>query len=577
MLTRISSLRFLFKSLLVLVVVALAVAACGGGDEDEGPTAAPGPTATPRTTPAPSPTLAPTPPPSAIKRGGTLTIPQFHDLINFDGSNTNIYQTYYILGSFVWNQIVRFDNKKWSDGNIVGDLAASWSATADGKQYTIKLDPKAKWQNIAPLSGRPFTSADVKWYLEKVLDPAFKSGNRPAIRDIQSIETPDAQTVVLNLKDPYYGLMNGLATYTLKMVPREQFEADGDFTKKAIGTGPFTYSSRETGSRVINVANPSYWKTGGDGKALPYIDRVEIIIGGDPATVRAALRTGQMAFQSPDGEDPQNYRQMRQDIPNLTWEIDFRMYAHTIHGNLSEEPFKSNKKLRQALMKSIDQEALRKNAIFEDDAPYEGPITAGMGQYTLPQDEVKKFMTYDPEGAKRLLTEAGFGANNPAKFDLVFILPSAPGTRQERYQQLLPGMMKNAGFDITIWNPTSAAEGFGRVFGGPGKWKLGSTYVGYEGDVFNWFRNFFATGGSRNWQFLSDPELDAKVTQFGQTLDKATQVRLAQEMQRHILDNAYMVPLVIGRMYMPHQNYVKNFRRTWGWGFAGIENVWLDK
>ncbi len=460
------------RAFLILVVVSLVVAACGGGDEEE-PKPQPTTPAAQPTQPQPSPTIAPTTAPAAIKRGGSLTIPQFHDLLNFDGGNTGIYQTYYLLGSFVWNQLVRFDNKTWSDRDIVGDLATSWSANADGSVYTLKLDPKARWQNLAPLNGRPYTSADAKWYLEKVLDPAFKSGNLPAIRDIKSIETPDAQTVVFTLSGPYAGFINGLATYTLKMLPREQFEQDGDFTKRAIGTGAFLFDKHEKAARVTHVANPNYWKTGADGKALPYIDRIEMIIGADPATVRAGIRTGQIAWESPDGTDPHIARDLIKELTNVNWVIDFRLYAHTIHGNLAKEPMKSNLKLRQALMKSIDQEAIKKNAIFEDDAPYEGPITAGMGDFTLPQDEVKRFLAYDPEGAKRLLAEAGYGPSNPFKTEVVFILQSSPGTRQERYQQLLPGMMKAAGIDATIWNPSSPAEGFGRIFGG--NYTVGST------------------------------------------------------------------------------------------------------
>ncbi len=76
---------------------------------------------------------------------------------------------------------------------------------------------------------------------------------------------------------------------------------------------------------------------------------------------------------------------------------------------------------------------------------------------------------------------------------------------------------------------------------------------------------------------LDDAKLNTAIDDFGRTFDKAQQVRKAYEMQRYIMEQAYTIPLIVGRMYVPHQKYVKNFVRTWGWGFAGIEKVWIDR
>src|SRR5262245_32895252 len=47
-----------------------------------------------------------------------------------------------------------------------GDLAETWKASDDGKTYTFNIRPNAKWQNVAPMNGRPLTGADVAWSFE---------------------------------------------------------------------------------------------------------------------------------------------------------------------------------------------------------------------------------------------------------------------------------------------------------------------------------------------------------------------------------------------------------------------------
>ncbi|MBI3742912.1 MAG: ABC transporter substrate-binding protein, partial [Chloroflexi bacterium] len=470
-------------------------------------------------------------------------------------------------------------NSAWTDNKVEGDLATTWAQSADGKTVTVKLDPNAKWQNVAPVNGRAVTSADVKWLFENF--GTLKSGNATAIKDVDTITAPDAQTVVFNLKTPYSGFLQSLATYTLKLVPKEQFDTDGDFTKRAIGTGAYVFDRREPNARVVVKANPNYWKQGKDGKALPYMDEIDVILGQDTATMNAAVKTGQLAFVSPDTMDPVTAKQWLAD-PSLqgkyTWIQSFKLYTEAIHGNLSKEPWKSNLQLRQALLHAIDMKAIAANAVQEADAPLEGPITSGMGAFSMSQTDLAKYYTYDPAMVKSLLAQQT-ALPAPYKIELSFILPSTPGTRTDRLSQLLGPMLTTAGFQASVYVPASPAEGYGRYFAPTGStFQVGQTFVGYEGNIFNWWRNYFQTGGTRNWFGpLSDPALDAKIADFGATLDTNAQIAKAQDIQKYILDQAYLIPLTGGRMYVPQQASLKNFMRTWGWGFQGIEAAWIDK
>ncbi len=586
-----------------VIIVALIVVSCGGGDATSTPrptatpalqplaTAAPTATLEPAATIAPAPTpgaqATPTPRPTStprptagpgIERGGTIRI--YHTgtqgLITFDASNTGVYQTYYILGSFAWNQLLRFDNKTWTDNDVVSDLAVKWESSPDAKQFTFELNPDARWQGVEPVNGRKLVAGDVKWFFDYLMGPDYRGGNKVPFQDVASIEAPDDGTLVIALKDSFVGFPSAMASYTLKILPREQLEQDGDFSQSIVGSGPWIFEKWERGARVVFERNPDYWKLGVDGKALPYIDKVEILMISDEATALALMRTGSLDIYSPNAVQPQVAKKAMRDTPHLNWIVDSKLFADEIHWNMSKEPWKSDLGLRQALMKSVDQDAIAKNVIFEEDAPWEGPITSGMGEFSLPQDEVKQFLRYDPEGAAALLAERGYTPDNPLKFEISFMLPGPPGSQTQRYAEILgPMISATPGFEATVFHPASPAEGFGRIFGN--QYDVGKTFVGFEGDIWNWFRNFFFTRGPRNWFNLSDPTLDGMITDFVRTVDRAALPAMAQDIQRYILDQAFLVPLVAGRWYLPQQGRVKNYMRTWGWGQSGIEEAWLEQ
>src|SRR6476646_10166545 len=85
--------------------------------------------------------------------------------------------------------LVRLDNKL----NVVPAIATSWEFAADGKTLSFKLDPKAKFTN-----GAQVTSADVKASFTRILDEATAAAARSNFLSIDTIDTPDPQTVIFH-------------------------------------------------------------------------------------------------------------------------------------------------------------------------------------------------------------------------------------------------------------------------------------------------------------------------------------------------------------------------------------------
>jgi peptide/nickel transport system substrate-binding protein len=93
----------------------------------------------------------------------------------------------------IYEGLLRFDK----DLKPQPCLAKSWTVSPDGLSYTFKLEPNVKWHD-----GQLFTSADVAFSLGKML-PETNPISRTALSQVNTIETPDALTVVVKLKNPF--------------------------------------------------------------------------------------------------------------------------------------------------------------------------------------------------------------------------------------------------------------------------------------------------------------------------------------------------------------------------------------
>src|SRR4029079_6652846 len=91
------------------------------------------------------------------------------------------------LLELIYEPLVRLDNKL----NVVRAIATSWEFAADGKTLSFKLDPKAKFTN-----GAQVTSAAVKASFTRILDEATAAAARSNFLSIDTIDTPDPQTVI---------------------------------------------------------------------------------------------------------------------------------------------------------------------------------------------------------------------------------------------------------------------------------------------------------------------------------------------------------------------------------------------
>jgi peptide/nickel transport system substrate-binding protein len=289
-------------------------------------------------------------------------------------------------------------------------LAQSWTVDANQRIYTFKLRPGVKWHD-----GAPFTSADVKFSVEKIVRPLHSRG-KVYFGNVAIIETPDPLTVVFKLTEPVPFFLKSFQPGESPMFPKhilEKLNVDdaravrsSAFMQNPVGTGPFRLKEWKKGSHITLERFPDYWK-----KGRPYLDQVVLKVIPDGAARSIALENGEVDL-APMSAVPQA------DIQRLAALKQLELSDKGAEGlgpllwlevNLREKPL-SDKRVRQAISLALDRRKIVDIIWFGQGKPANGPIVSGNPYY----NKALKPLAYDPKAANKLLDDAGYkrGANN---------------------------------------------------------------------------------------------------------------------------------------------------------------------
>lgn len=437
-----------------LAVMAMILASCA-------PTTTPTSTpTTPPTTTAP-PTTPPktTPPsPSTPQYGGTAVILTQYSYLDpaaggweMNGAYQPDIYTSWMNESLMWGDFEKYGPRGTNEWLFTfwntppqfmsGGLAQSWELT-DSKTLVYHLRQGVHWQNKPPVNGREFVANDVvaTW------QHGIKAPQVSAIvwSWIDSVTAPDKYTVVFKMKDFYaaWDYDTGFGLFHLIYAP-EVFAAGANDWKNQVGTGPYIISDYVPQSSVTYVRNPDYYRKdtiGGKEYQLPFLDRVIIPIVPDLSTRVAALRTGKVdilnnvPWQQVDSLSKSNPELKTLKFPTFT--------STTINVRIDTTQF-SDLRVRQAVWKAVDQDAIIKSFYGGEATKLNEPIMPGYPSYT-PYDklpaEIKDLFVYDPAKAKQLMKDAGY----PNGFDLEIICDSTTAD----IVQLIAGYWQQIGINL---------------------------------------------------------------------------------------------------------------------------------
>src|SRR5712691_6366691 len=280
--------------------------------------------------------------------------------------------------------------------DIVPELAESWDISPDGRMVTFHLHKGVKWHD-----GAPFSSADVKYTIERIMHPpqGMVSPRGPVFNAlIERVEAPDPDTVVVYGKGPSALLLPLFASGHNMIIPKHIVEPDpmNALKTRVIGTGPFRLKEPPTTTLWKYERNPHYFK-----KDLPFLDAIEIHIIPDPQALVAALLSKRIYWSDVFAHanlDRDLAKSTAQQNPNLLHTANPGLVVSHLAMQSEKPPF-DDVRVRQALSGAIRREAIaelgnQSGAVGTGDYP--------LGPWAMPSEMRSHLIGYGPDMAKRI-------------------------------------------------------------------------------------------------------------------------------------------------------------------------------
>ena len=492
-------------------------------------------TATPQPTPTP-------------KKGGVLIAARAADALGLDPHKQTAFASFRVM-ELIYDTLVTLDK----DLNVVPDLAASWSYSTDNNTLTMKLRTGVKFSN-----GDPFSSADVKFSYERILDPKTGAAARSSFTNITSIDAPDPATVVFNLSAPTSTILAAMTSANAAIIDSTLVSGGADPGKTVVGTGPFMVKTWDPGKDLMLVANPNYWVPG-----LPYLDGIDFRTIPDESSILAGLRAGTLDWALIN--DPRVAITAGASAGKLVIDRVPALAYNVLQLN-AKRPVFSDVRVRQALACAIDRQQVLDTASLG-----EGKIT---GPATPPyyQIDLSKTLCPTPDlaKAKQLLTDAGVK-------NLTFTIiaasdepPTAVAEAQSIQAQLQAiGVTANIqtlelGVYVDRWLKANFDAAIALNGGNPD-----------PGVMFN--RYWMSNGNLNTVAAYSSPDLDNLLNQGLATTDPAARKAIYDQVQTNLINAAPWIWLYVGYEYRITQPYVMDFYQLANGANTSLKSTWLNK
>ncbi|MEO3431603.1 ABC transporter substrate-binding protein [Inquilinus sp. CAU 1745] len=426
----------------------------------------------------------------------------------------------------IYDGLVRF-----ADGTLEVEpaLAESWEISEDGKTYTFHLRDGVTFHD-----GSPFNAEAVKFNFDRMLDenhPYHDTGPFPLaffFSVIEETEVVDELTVRFHLTEPFAPLLSNLAYPTGLIVSPSAVEEYGqDYGRNPSGTGAYKFARWDSNTQVAVEANEDYWDGAPELRGVvfrPLTDanaRVSALLAGDIDLMVEVPPDQVAAFR-----DNPDYIVYEQAGPHL-WFLIL---------NMREEPF-DNKLMRQAVNYAIDKEALVNEILQGTATVATGPVPAAF-EWAF-NEELEPY-PYDPEKARQLIEEAGYGDGVDVTFYVTeggsgMLDPVAMGTA---IQADLAEVGINAEIETYEWNTFLAEVNSGLE----GKADMAEmSWMTNDPDTLPFLAlrsEAMPEDGGFNSGYYSNPEVDALLEQARTSTDQEERARLYKEMQEIVYEDA---------------------------------------
>ena len=484
-------------------------------------------------------------------KGGTLTVLTSYTQYNFDPATSVQLSTE--PEGLVERRLTTLDVEPGKDAKVVPDLATSLGTPSDdGKTWTYTLKDGIKFQD-----GTDITSADIKYGLERSFAPQLAGGgsyHKQLLagaadyagpydgKDLASIETPDAKTIVFHLSTASGDWPYIVSSNPFSPVPKAKDTDPASYGKSPVASGPYQVESNEDGQQTVLVRN-KYWDPKTDDVRTAGPDKIVIKQNQNVATAAQSVIGDVGDAKNSIVEDPLGAAELALINGNpaakkrlVTSKAGSLVYLamNTDRGALKDE------KVRKALEYAIDRQSI---IISQGGTQAAAPATTMI----IPGIAGRKDFDLYPAGksgdvdkAKEMLKDSGYDGST------LTLWTANTETWQAAAQAVQQGL-ERAGVKVDI-QPLDEGAMYGNIHGGDSTYDLLLTYwvpdFPTPTAILPLMFNSKEIANGFNFAHYSNPEVDTDLDAAIAEVDATKAQKMWGDLDQKILEDAPTLPLV---------------------------------
>ena len=483
------------------------------------------------------------------------------DVLNADIQTADVQKTSkdYTVPTNIYDRLVEIEVDDQGTSKIVPSLAEDWDISGDGLEYTFHLRQGVKFQN-----GNDFTAEDVVYTFNRLL--TVQGGVNTELLDqvkgaaeliegsadtLEGVEAVDDYTVKVTLKEPFAAFLSCLTAPGLSIYDSEATEAAGDQfgmdPAVTVGTGPFKFAGWTFNDQLVLEKNEDYWK------GAPELPGVVIKIIPDTETQTMMFESGELDLIDLDFVTDAADRFLETYPDQIVQGPRVGITYFTMNFNI--EPFQ-DVKVRQAVQMAIDRQAIL-------DALYGGRGQVEHGIYPfglIGFNDGKNKISYDPEGAKALLTEAGYGSG----FTMELAADASASDTVTMALEIIKEQLAEAGihaeiknYDESTWLETRKAGELGSFM---------STWTADFNDPENFIYTFFGNEEKTRIRSINYPDtaVMSRVSKARGIVNEDERLAEYQALEEKLIhEDAAWVPMYSRMHLWAVSKRVQNFKPVW--------------
>ncbi len=498
---------------------------------------------------------------SADSGSGTDTAGFMMDVLNADIQTADVQKTSkdYTIPNNIYDRLAEIEVDDKGVSKIVPSLAEDWDISGDGLEYTFHLRQDVKFQN-----GNDFTAEDVAYTFNRLL--TVEGGVNTELLDqvkgaaevidgsadtLEGVEVVDDYTVKITLKEPFAAFLSCLTAPGLSIYDSEATEAAGDQfgmdPAVTVGTGPFRFTGWTFNDQLVLERNEDYWR------GAPELPGVVIKIIPDTETQTMMFESGELDLLDLDFVTDAADRFLETYPDQIVQGPRVGITYLTMNFNI--EPFQ-DVKVRKAVQMAIDRQAIL-------DALYggRGQVEHGIYPYGLIGfHEGQTKISYDPEGAKALLSEAGYGSG----FQMELAADASASDTVTMALEIIKEQLAAVGIDAQIKNYDESTWLETRKAGELGSFM--STWTADFNDPENFIYTFFGNEEKTRIRSINYPDsaVMSRVSGARGIVNEDERLAEYQELEEKLIhEDAAWVPMYSRMHLWAVSRRVQNFKPVW--------------